>query len=82
MSDKTLTFDNYLELVKKKFKGYGYSDKEVEGAFLRGDFQEEVKTRYDADIQHYKNKDRYVPTYRVLTEGCVASVAHCLNLMW
>ncbi|QHX42882.1 hypothetical protein GWP43_04805 [Treponema vincentii] len=82
MDEKTVTFNEYLELVKKIFKDYGYSDKEVKEAFLREDFQDEVKTRYDADIEHYKNKDQYVPSYKVLTEGCVGSVAHCLNLMW
>lgn len=80
MENKKMTYEEYRAEVKMGFCYYwdNLTDEEVEDYFKR-EGEALVKERYNTDIEAYNKGE--IP-FNVLIEGCPASVAYCLQLMY
>lgn len=76
------TLEEYREMVKKAFlsicKDYETPKEKIENYFNSAEAQELIETRYQTDIEKLQNGQI---TEAVFRNGCVYSVACCLDLM-
>ena len=75
-----ITYEEYRAIVVKQFRYYwkDLSDEEVEAYFER-EGNEITRTRYKGDVKSLKRGE---VAERILENGCPASVAYCLSLMY
>lgn len=77
MGKKTITFNEYFDLLKTNFQCYNLTQQERDDYFNKSEVIEEVQYAYDNHIRKYNNNEI---TYEQLTIGSIGGLASNLWL--
>lgn len=78
---KIPSYKEYEKMVKERYDKSltAFSKKEKDEYFYGDEAQKELRSRYRADVDELRSGKI---TEKVFLNGCVASVANCLSLMF